>query len=190
MRMRRILLSILAIGFLAVPAGASDTARSGPTFHEQAGSVWEELKQHLEEWGGRLREHFDYSSPHEARPLISFMLSNQDKLQLSASQVQTLEKLRNDFRRQSIRLDADLKVAEMDLAQLLDADSADMTKVESKVREVEKLKGDLRLARLRAIEEGKRTLSPEQRTKLKELLGGSQPDRTHAGAQQTGRPAP
>jgi Spy/CpxP family protein refolding chaperone len=183
--MRRILLSILFIGLLGVPAGASDQARSGPAFHEEAGSIWEGLKQHLEEWGGRLREHFDYSSPQEARPLISFMLSNQDKLQLSSSQVQTLEKLRNDFRRQSIRLDADLKVAEMDLAQLLDSDSADMGKVESKVREIEKLKGDLRLARLRAIEEGKRILSQEQRVKLKELLGGSQPDRSHARARET-----
>ena len=186
--MRRILLSILASGFLASPAWAEGSAQSGPAFHEQAGSIWEGLKEHLEEWSGRLREHFDYSSPHEARPLVSFMLSNQDKLQLSASQVQTLEKLRNDFRRQSIRLDADLKVAEMDLAQLLDADSADMGKVESKVREIEKLKGDLRLARLRAIEEGKKVLSAEQRVRLKELLGGSPADRTHA--RQTDRPAP
>src|SRR5262245_23712894 len=186
--MRRILLSILASGFLASPAWAEGSPQKGPAFHEQAGSIWEGLKEQLEEWGGRLREHFDYSSPHEARPLISLMLSNQDKLHLSASQVQTLEKLRNDFRRQSIRLDADLKVAEMDLAQLLDADSADMGKVESKVREIEKLKGDLRLARLRAIEEGKKVLSTEQRVKLKELLGGSPSDHTHA--RQTDRPAP
>jgi len=186
--MRRLLLSILASGFLTSPAWAAGAARSDPAFHAQAGNIWEELKQHLEEWGGRLCEHFDYSSAQEGRPLISFMLSNQDKLQLSAGQVQTLEKLRNDFRRQSIRLDADLKVAEMDLAQLLDADSPDTGRVESKVREIEKLKGDLRLARLRAIEEGKKVLSTEQRVKLKELLGGSPSDHTHA--RQTDRPAP
>jgi Spy/CpxP family protein refolding chaperone len=108
------------------------------------------------------------------------MLDHREKLELSPSQIETLEKLRNDFQRQAIRLDADLKVAEMDLAQLLRADAADMEQVESKVREIEKFKGDLRIARLRAIEAGKSVLTKEQRAKLKELLGDSPYGRSHA----------
>jgi Spy/CpxP family protein refolding chaperone len=48
----------------------------------------------------------------------------------------------------------------------------DLVKVEAKVREVSQLRADLRIARLRAIEQGKAVLTPEQRTRLQAVLGG------------------
>jgi Spy/CpxP family protein refolding chaperone len=99
------------------------------------------------------------------------MLSHRDKLGLSADQVRQLERLRSDYEKESIRKDADLRIAEMDLQTLLDSPAVDMGKVESKVREIEKLRADLRLARIRAVEKGKEQLTSEQRQKLQELLG-------------------
>jgi len=52
----------------------------------------------------------------------------------------------------------------------LQASSADMGKIEAKIREVERLRADLRIARIRAIEKGKALLSAEQRKKLQELV--------------------
>jgi len=48
-----------------------------------------------------------------------------------------------------------------------------MAKVEAKVRELAKLRADLRIERIRAIEQGRAVLTPEQRTKLQGLLGGA-----------------
>jgi Spy/CpxP family protein refolding chaperone len=126
-----------------------------------------EMRDWLNRWLGRLGA----PSSREERPLISLMLSHRDKLGLSADQVRQLERLRSDYEKESIRKDADLRIAEMDLQTLLDSPAVDMGKVESKVREIEKLRADLRLARIRAVEKGKEQLTSEQRQKLQELLG-------------------
>ena len=61
-------------------------------------------------------------------------------------------------------------MAKLDLYALLDTQPVDMTKVEAKVREVERLRADLRFARIRTVQKAKEQLSLEQRQKLDELL--------------------
>jgi Spy/CpxP family protein refolding chaperone len=63
----------------------------------------------------------------------------------------------------------------MDLNGLLAAEKIDMPKVEAKVREIERLRTDFRLARIRTIHKGKEVLNAEQRKKLQELLAEQQP---------------
>ena len=48
----------------------------------------------------------------------------------------------------------------------------DFSKVEAKIREVAQLRAELRIARLRAIEQGKAVLTAEQRTRLQAMLSG------------------
>ena len=50
----------------------------------------------------------------------------------------------------------------------------DMTKVEAKVHEIERLRADLRFARIRTVQKAKEQLSADQRQKLEELLADSQ----------------
>jgi Spy/CpxP family protein refolding chaperone len=88
---------------------------------------------------------------------------------LSADQVRRLEQLRDGFQRQSIRNDADLRIVELDIAALLENDPVDLVKLEAKMREGEKLRTDLRLARIRAIEQARGLLNAEQKKKLQEL---------------------
>ena len=68
-----------------------------------------------------------------------------------------------------------------ELQALLDQDPLDMTKVETKVREVAQLHADLRIARLRTIEQGKALLTPEQKARLLAVLGGGRLPRQSAG---------
>jgi Spy/CpxP family protein refolding chaperone len=105
------------------------------------------------------------------------MLRHRGELELSQEQIRTLERLRNDFQREAIRREADLRIAETDLTNLLDAEAVELGQVEAKVREIERLRADLRLARIRTIEEGKAQLSSEQRKKLQALL--AEPRYTH-----------
>ena len=108
------------------------------------------------------------------RPLITIMLHHRTELGLSPDQVTRLETLRSDFTREAIRRGADIRIAEVDLAALLEQDTVDLAKVETKIREVAQLRADIRIARLRAVEQGKAVLTSEQRTRLQAMLGGMQ----------------
>jgi Spy/CpxP family protein refolding chaperone len=165
---------LIVVGFLLAPVSAlgGEIKVPVPAFHEGFTQAWDEVSRHLEDMGSRLSEHFRRAEVREERPLITFMLRHRDKLGLSADQVQGLERLRDSFQREVIRSEADLRIADMDLASLLSADPIDLQKVEAKVREIERLKSDLRLARIRAIEKGKALLNAEQRAKLNNLMAG------------------
>jgi Spy/CpxP family protein refolding chaperone len=142
------------------PAGSFAAEDQKPAPRDDSG-------QGLEEIG---REYFGGTTAREQQPVISQLLRNREKLGLSDEQVSKLEQIRSDFEKETIRNEADIRVAEIDLNNLLHASSADMGKVEAKIREVERLRGDLRIARIRAIEKGKALLSPDQRKKFQDLI--------------------
>ncbi len=62
--------------------------------------------------------------------------------------------------------------AEQELWELTSADQPDATKIEAKVREIEKLRGDQRLAFIRSVGEAAKLLTPEQ---IKSLVGQAPP---------------
>jgi Spy/CpxP family protein refolding chaperone len=61
----------------------------------------------------------------------------------------------------------------MELQRLLKADLVDLEQVEAKLHDFKRLKVELQLARIRALEQGKALLLPEQYEKLQSLLGES-----------------
>jgi Spy/CpxP family protein refolding chaperone len=101
---------------------------------------------------------------------IGMLLRNQQQLGLTAQQVDSLRKLGMDSRRAEIRRSADRQIAQLDLMSLRGSDPMDMGKVEAKVREIEKLKGDGTIARIRTADVAKGQLTPEQKEKLKGLF--------------------
>lgn len=110
-------------------------------------------------------------SPAE-RPLITIALHHRAEIGLSPEQVTQLEALRDAFAREAIRRDADIRIGELDVQGLLAAEPMDLAKVEAKIREVAQMRADLRVARLKTIEQGRAVLTPDQKTRLQELLGG------------------
>lgn len=162
----------LIMMFLSSPTAAGDWEASGarPVFHDELAHTWDELARGLYDWGSRWSEHFGARAARERRPLISFMLRHRDRLALSSEQIRTLEQLKKNYQRHAIRSEADLRIAELDLAGLLESEPVDLEGVEAKVREIERLRADLRIARIRAIERGKQQLSAEQRATLNDLL--------------------
>lgn len=137
---------------------------------EDLADAWDRLQRALQDWGDQLRERFGSRESHPERPVISELLSYRDYLRLTPEQVKKLEQLRDTYQRQSIRNEADARILELDIAALLDNPNVDVAKVESKIREVEKLRADLRIARVRAIEQAKDLLTLEQRKKFDETL--------------------
>jgi Heavy-metal resistance len=174
--MRRAFLGfLLSLLFVLPPRTAAAVEDPKPLFNQQFAQGLDDLGRELRDWLGRWGDYLGTGTvKNEERPLIAFMLRNREKLDLSAAQVKNLEQLRNDFQKESIRKDADLRVAEMDLGNLLNGEKADMAKVEAKVREIERMRGDLRIARIRIIEKGREQLTADQRKKLQELLAEPQ----------------
>ena len=136
---------------------------------QELSEAWERFQHALQDWSGRLWERFGTRGTREDRPVISQLLSNKDTLNLNADQVRKLEQLRDNFQRQAIRNDADLRIVELDIATLLDNEPVEMAKLEQKIRESEKLRADLRFARIRAIEQARGLLTGEQKKKFQEL---------------------
>ncbi len=166
---RTILGGLAAALALTSPAAAQPQASAPvPVTHEELGRAFDDLAGQIHGLGDRFRGHFTPDAGPD-RPLISIMLDHRQELGLTAAQTQQLERIRTDFQREAIKLDADQRVAQMDLAALLRADPVDMPKVEAKVRDIERLRADLRLGRIRAVEQGKALLTAEQRTKLQAL---------------------
>ncbi|MGH7845961.1 MAG: Spy/CpxP family protein refolding chaperone [Candidatus Binatia bacterium] len=113
--------------------------------------------------------------PQTQKPLISLMLAHRERLELSPEQVQDLEQLSHDYRREAIRSEADLRIAEIDLEKLLKDDPMDLDRVKTKLQEIERMRADGRFLRIRTSEQGKALLSPEQREKLQTLAVSEQP---------------
>ena len=159
----------LLVAALATTAAAEPPGQS-PVAHEDVGRVFDDLADQLRALGQRWRGYVQGSEPFGERPIISIMLSHRQDLGLTAAQVKELERLKADFTREAIKRDADLRVAEMDIATLLKSDPVDLNKVEAKIRESERTRADLRIARIRAIEQAKAQLTEDQRAKLASLL--------------------
>lgn len=180
--MKGIMVALIA---LAVVTGASGVvAAQSPrlAFHEEAGRALGDVVDQFRGLGAQLERHLrgDALAPSAApveRPLITYMLDRRAELGLTPDQVTRLETLRDDFAREAIKREADIRVAEMDLSRLLEAEMLDIAKVDAKMHEVAKLRTDLRVARLRTIEQGKAVLTADQRGKLRTMLGVPGPPR-------------
>jgi hypothetical protein len=114
--------------------------------------------------------------------LIDEMIDREAELGLSPAQVERLERLPVDILREAIRKQADLAIAELDLAALLARDPMDvatppldMPRVESAARQVEQIRADLQLASVRGLEAARAQLTAEQRAKLATLLEQDDP---------------
>jgi Spy/CpxP family protein refolding chaperone len=118
---------------------------------------------------GRWQRGFGHRHGHHRPSFVGMVLMNREKLGLTTQQVDSFRKLGMDSRRAGIRRHADAQIAKLDLMSLRFSDPVDMGKIEAKVREIEKLKGDGSIARIRTAEAAKAQLTPEQKEKLKSL---------------------
>ena len=116
--------------------------------------------------------------PFSARPLVSIALRNHEELKLSDDQVKRLKDIRDAFSKKSVKQRAEMKTRRIDLKRALDTEKIDLADVEKKIREVSNMRVDLRIARLKAIQEGKSVLNAEQQKQLSKIAR-KRPGRGH-----------
>lgn len=91
-------------------------------------------------------------------------------LDLDEKQKEAVKDIRNKTMRETIKKRADLQIARLDLRDLLDKEHMDMKAVESKLKTIESLETDIRLSHIKAFEDIRATLTPDQRKKFREMM--------------------
>jgi len=90
-------------------------------------------------------------------------------LNLDEKQKAEIKEIKSRVMKENIRKRADLHLARIELKDLLDKETVDMKAVETKLKQIEAGKTEVRLSHIRAREEVKSLLTPEQRKKFKEM---------------------
>ena len=88
-------------------------------------------------------------------------------LGLDEKQKEAINEIRTSAKKEAIRKIADVRIAGIELREILDKEPVDMGAVETKLKQMESLKTDLHMLRIRTLEEIKTKLTPEQRQKFK-----------------------
>jgi periplasmic protein CpxP/Spy len=103
--------------------------------------------------------------------LLRYLLRHQTALDLSDEQIAKLKTLALDQDRTRIRARAAVQVAERELRALMWDEKAELSAIETKIKERQALAGTLRFAGIKARRELVAVLTPEQREKLRSLYG-------------------
>jgi Spy/CpxP family protein refolding chaperone len=92
-------------------------------------------------------------------------------LGLDDKQKEALKALRSKTVKDMVKKRADKQIADIELQDLLDKDPVDMKAVEASAKKKGSLKTEMFLAHVKAREEMKSLLTPDQRKQLKEMMG-------------------
>jgi len=175
MRTTAMLVGLAVVLGLAMPVAAEtpDMAQAAPGMRPAAqdgmGSGGHRREMRAPGRPHRWQRGFGHFQGHRRPSFIRMVLFNRQELGLTPQQMDSLRTLGMDSRRAAIRRTADLRIAQLDLMSLRGIDPGDMGKVEAKVREIKRLRGDGHIAAFRTAEDAKSQLTAEQREKLKSL---------------------
>jgi len=108
-------------------------------------------------------------------------------LGLDEKQKEAIREIRSRMMKDTIKKKADLAVARIDLRDILHKDQVDMNAAETTLKKMASLQTDLRLSHIKAMEEIKTKLTPEQRKQFKEMreMGRTAKGMMHGGMRMT-----
>jgi Spy/CpxP family protein refolding chaperone len=92
-----------------------------------------------------------------------------EELNLTSEQLSKIKSVWFDLHKRAIEVRAKIQLAELELRELMDADTPNESQVKGKIEVIGKLRTDLRLARVEGMMSIHQVLSAEQKAKLKEL---------------------
>ena len=121
----------------------------------------------------------DFAFPRELRTVGSWgirggslagrALASAEELELTDAQQQSIREAQRDHRRNDIRRDADIEIAELELEEMMEADTLDLGAVETHMRQIANLQVDERMADLRIDGTVRGLLTVEQLDELDEM---------------------
>jgi len=97
------------------------------------------------------------------------LLRMKDQLGLTPDQVAKIEKMNDQFSEASIKLHANIQIAEIKLKNILSKDNVDRKAAENMIRDIAKMKTDAQVDRINFMLDVKSILTPDQVKKIQEL---------------------
>jgi Spy/CpxP family protein refolding chaperone len=91
-------------------------------------------------------------------------------LNLDDQQKAFMREIKSRMMKETIRRKADMRIAQIELKDLLMQDTVDMKAVEAKVKQLEAMRTEMQLSHIKAMEECKAKLTPEQLKKFREMI--------------------
>ena len=98
------------------------------------------------------------------------MLKHLMGLDLDEQQKALIGEIKSRMMKETIRRTADMRIVQIELKDLLSQDPVDMKAVEAKVKQLEMMKTEMHLSHIKAMEDIKTKLTPEQRKKFREMI--------------------
>jgi Spy/CpxP family protein refolding chaperone len=89
-------------------------------------------------------------------------------LDLNEQQKTLIGEIKSRMMKETIQRNADMHIVHIDLMDLLSKDTVDMKAVEAKVKQAEMMRTETHLSHIKAMEDIKTKLTPEQRKKFRE----------------------
>lgn len=96
---------------------------------------------------------------------LKHLLKQAKEIGLTPEQISKLKVMQLDFKRAEVRLEADVKVAKLELHALLEDEKAELAAIKTKVNQLKYAEGALMFAAIKAKHDGMALLTPEQREK-------------------------
>jgi Spy/CpxP family protein refolding chaperone len=111
--------------------------------------------------GGHDQEEQDDHSAHYMKHLLKHV----KEIGLTQEQIGKLKAMQLDFKRTEARLEADTKIAKLELHVLLEDEQADLTAIQAKVDQLKKAEGACLFAAVKSKRTAMALLTPDQREK-------------------------
>jgi Spy/CpxP family protein refolding chaperone len=96
---------------------------------------------------------------------LKHLLKHAQEIGLTAEQIGKVKAMQLDFKRSEARLEADCKIAKLELHALLEDEKADLAAIKTKVNQVKYAEGSLMLAAIKAKRDAMSLLTPDQQEK-------------------------
>ncbi len=96
---------------------------------------------------------------------LKHLLKHAKEIGLTPEQSKQLKAMQLDFKRTQARMEAEIKIAGLELHALLEEEQAGLSPIEAKVDQLKKAEGTLLLAAIKSKREAMALLTPEQREK-------------------------
>ncbi|MFZ3014280.1 MAG: hypothetical protein WA045_11285 [Nitrospira sp.] len=111
--------------------------------------------------GGHDQEDQDDHSGH----YLKHLLKHAKEIGLTPEQVSKVKAIQLDFKRSEARLEADFKIAKLDLQALMEDERADLNAIQAKVEQLNKAEGACLFAAIKSKRTATALLTPDQREK-------------------------
>lgn len=112
---------------------------------------------------------------------LKHLLKHAKEIGLTPEQIGKLKAMQLDFKRADVRLEADIKVAQLELHALIENEQADLSAIQAKVDQLKKAEGAHLIADIKGKRDAIALLTTEQREKDRAHLEHMKSEGQHGG---------